>query len=308
MRDRTAVDTLRGYFYQFDYSMLSLLQLPSPDCSVAIECIEDIDIRTATEETAVQCKYYAATEYNHSVIKPAVMAMLSHFKMLKVANIPTVKYSLRGHFRAGQNKLTLPIDIVFLKQHLLTYREKKVERRHHDDLGVTDAELSEFSSQLAIDVNAAGFEHQYAEVIKQLRIAQKCTQFAAEYFYYNNALAMIRALSIEPDPTNRAITKKAFLEKIDSSSVLFNEWFVQRKGKKAHLAALRSEYFTDLNQSPFERFFSWKLTLNRSSEVISNTCCTHYQGSGRRRPGAMDNRRSAPISTFTGFLLMSWWR
>jgi hypothetical protein len=37
--------------------------------------------------------------------------------------------------------------------------------------------------------------------------------------------------------------------------VLFNEWFVRKKGEKAHFAALRKEYFSGLNLSPFERFF-----------------------------------------------------
>jgi hypothetical protein len=183
------------------------------------------------------------------------MAMLSHFKIGQAAKIPTVKYSLRGHFSSGQSKLIVPIDIAFLKQHLLTYRENKVERRHHEDLGVTDAELREFSSLLSIDVNAASFERQYEEVIKHLQAEHNCSQFAAEYFYYNSSLALIRELSIQQDAANRTISKRAFLKRVDSSSVLFNEWFVQKKGKKAHLTALRREYFADLNHSPFERFF-----------------------------------------------------
>jgi hypothetical protein len=56
-------------------------------------------------------------------------------------------------------------------------------------------------------------------------------------------------------PTSRTITKKAFIERSDTSGVLFNEWFVRRQGEKAHFAALRKEYFSILNQSPFERFF-----------------------------------------------------
>ena len=54
MIDRSAVDTIRGYFYQFDLSILSVLKLTSPDDSIEIECTEDIDIRTATEITATQ--------------------------------------------------------------------------------------------------------------------------------------------------------------------------------------------------------------------------------------------------------------
>lgn len=109
MTDRSAVDTIRGYFYQFDYSILSVLQLSDPDDSIAVECIEDVDIRTATEVTAVQCKYYSGTDYNHSVIKPAVRYMLSHFKAIRDKGKPVVRYSLRGHYSAGQDKLTLPM-------------------------------------------------------------------------------------------------------------------------------------------------------------------------------------------------------
>lgn len=255
MTDRSAVETIRGYFYQFDYSILRVLRLSDPGGSIAVECIEDVDIRTATEVTAVQCKYYSGTEYNHSVIKSAVRYMLSHFKAIRDDGRPVVRYSLCGHFRAGQHKLTLPIDVVFLKQHLLTYSEKKVERRHHDELGLSDADLAEFLSVLDVDINAASFETQFAQVIRELQTAYGCTPFTAEYFYYNNALALMRELLIQPLSANRTITKRAFLERSDTSSVLFNEWFVRKKGEKAHFAALRKEYFAGLNLSPFERFF-----------------------------------------------------
>jgi hypothetical protein len=255
MTDRSAVDTIRGYFYQFDHSILRVLQLSNPGDSIAVECIEDVDIYTATEITAVQCKYYFGTEYNHSVIKPAVRYMLSHFKAIRDEGKQVVRYSLCGHFNAGQHKLTLPIDVAFLKQHFLTFSERKVERRHHDELGLRDADLAEFLSVLDVDINAASFENQFAQVIRELQTAYGCTPFTAEYFYYNNALALMRELSIQPLPANRAITKRAFLERSDTSSVLFNEWFVRKKGEKAHFAALRKEYFTGLNLSPFERFF-----------------------------------------------------
>lgn len=255
MNDRSAVDTLRGYFYQFDLSILSVLRLVAVDDSIAVECTEDIDIRTATEETAVQCKYYASTDYNHSVIKHAVMYMLSHFKEVKRGTKSPVRYSIRGHYQSGQQKLVVPINVAFLKQHFLTYREKTIERRHHEELALTDADLEQFLTVIEIDINAASFEDQFAEVILQLQTAYNCTPFAAQYFYYNNALALIRELSIQQQSVNRTITKNVFLEKVDTSSVLFNEWFVQKQGKKAHFAALRREYFTDLNLSPFERFF-----------------------------------------------------
>jgi len=255
MKDRSAVDTIRGYFYQFDYSILKLLQLFDHNDSIALECIEDVDICTATEVTAVQCKYYSGTEYNHSVIKPAVMYMLTHFKAIRDEGKPVVRYSLCGNYKAGQHKLTLPIDVAFLKQHFLRYSERKVERCHHDELNLSDADLAEFLSVLDIDINAASFEDQFAQVIQELQTTYGCTPFTAEYFYYNNAIALMRELAIQPLLVNRTITKREFLKRSDTSSVLFNEWFVLKKGEKAHFAALRNQYFSNLNLSPFERFF-----------------------------------------------------
>lgn len=259
MTDRSAVDTIRGYFYQFDLSILSILQLTSPDESIEIECIEDIDIRTATEVTATQCKYYEKTEYNHSVIKNAVKHMLSHFKETLEGTKSKVLYSIKGHYFSGQDKLAAHIGVDFLKEHFLTYSEgkgtAKVTRHHHSELGLSDSELEEFLKRLTIDVRAKGFDDQYQQVLDLLQNICKASAFSSEYFYYNNALAAIRALSIQAEPADRTITQREFLAKIKTSTVLFNEWFVEKKGKKAHLASLRKEYFTELNVSPYERFF-----------------------------------------------------
>jgi hypothetical protein len=255
MTDRSAVDTIRGYFYQFDLSILSVLQLASLDDSVEIECIEDIDIRTATDITATQCKYYAKTEYNHSVIKDAVKHMVSHFKESLAGTKPKVLYSIKGHYASGQEKLDGGIDVEFLKKHFLTYTKEKVTYCHHIELGLSDAELEEFLKRLSIDVRAKEFDEQLREVVETLHAIFGGSSFSAEYFFYNNALAVIREMSINAAPADRSITKREFLARVNTSSVLFNEWFVEKKGKKAHLAALRKEYFTELNVSPFERFF-----------------------------------------------------
>ncbi len=258
MTNRSAVDTIRGYFYQFDLSILSILKLTS-DASVEIECTEDIDIRTATEITATQCKYYAKTEYDHSVIKDAVQHMVTHFNKSLSGTGPKFYYAIKGHFASGQGKLKSSIDVAFLKDKFLTYSKgkgaAKVTHYHHSELGLSDADLEEFLKRFTIDVSAKAFDEQYREILETIQSIFGGTLFSAEYFYYNNALAVIRELSIKAAPADRTITKKEFLTRIRTSEVLFNEWFVAKKGKKAHLAALRKEYFTELNVSPHERFF-----------------------------------------------------
>ena len=54
MKDRNAVSTLKGYFYQFDFSILQLLSLASMTDKVTIEGIEDVDITTIDNKLAIQ--------------------------------------------------------------------------------------------------------------------------------------------------------------------------------------------------------------------------------------------------------------
>ena len=255
MSNRSAVDTIAGYFYQFDHTILSLLKLADDGATVAVECIEDVDIDEADELTAVQCKYYAKTDYNHSVIKPAIMPMLTHFAGLRARGASAVKYRLWGHFGGGQQKLALPIDTDFLITHFLSYTKCKAARRHDTDLGLDDAALAQFLGLLVIDINASSSEDQFAEIIKLLQKQFNCSAFQAEYFYYNNALAVIRGLSTAADAANRTISRGDFLKRIDTSKVLFGEWFIARKGRSAYHRQLRREWFTELNVSPHERFF-----------------------------------------------------
>lgn len=253
--DRSAVDTLKGYFYQFDQSILKLLSLESPEDSVAIECLEDIDVQTATEVSAIQCKYYAKTEYNHSVIKDAVKHMLNHYKKVTIGEKQKINYQINGHYKSGHEKLPSTLDIVFLKKHFLTSRIDQVKYEHHISLGLSDEELEDFLACLKINIHSPEYENQFNQVIELLCSHFNSSKFSAENFYYNNSLRIIKDLSINTPEEKRRITKSSFLQKINTSNILFNEWFIKKKGAKAHFKSLQKEYFTFLNISPFERFF-----------------------------------------------------
>lgn len=259
MADRAAIDTIRGYFYQFDHSILQLLKLTNDTDTITVEGIEDIDISSATEETAIQCKYYSKSEYNHSIIAEPIRLMLTHFSEYKKGNAPKILYILRGHYKSGHHKLKLPIAIDSLKKNFLTFtstiKDVKTTFEHHVRLGLDDNQLNEFLKQLTIDVNAVDFDHQFTELIGLLKTQFACSDFTSEHFYYNNALRVIKELSIKKNCKSRTISKIDFIQAINTSQILFNEWFLEKKGRKAHFSNLRKEYFTSLNISPFERFF-----------------------------------------------------
>ena len=267
MTDRTAIDTIKGYFYQFDYAIAKLLELGQDADSIIIEGIEDVDIRTATEETAVQCKYYAKTEYNHSVIAKPIRLMLDHYKEVIKGTKQRVNYKLYGYFQSGQTKLILPIDSTFVKDHFLTYTENKLKHYHHTKLSLTDAELDDFISLLDIDISALEYQAQVSKISTLLMNQFDCKAFEAEHFFYNNALKVIKDIAVEGNKAKRKISKSAFLAKINFKRVLFNEWFVTYKGEAKLFAGLRSKYFTGLNTSPFERFFIIEVPITNYSRA-----------------------------------------
>lgn len=263
MKDRTAIDTIKGYFYQFDYTIAKLLELGNDTDTIIVEGIEDVDIDTATEKTAIQCKYYAKTEYNHSVIAKPIRIMLDHYKEVTNGTKQRINYKLYGYFQSGQNKLTLPIDSTFLKDHFLTYKVNKVKYYHHTKHSLTNTQLEDFISLLDIDISALEYQSQVSKISTLLTMQFGCTTFEAEHFFYNNALKVIKDIAIEDDITKRKISKLDFLKKIDFKRILFNEWFVTYKGKAKLFTELRTQYFTGLNTSPFERLFLIELpTIN----------------------------------------------
>lgn len=255
MSNRDATDTIKGYFYQFDYSISRLLELENIEDSITIEGIEDVDIKTLNEDTAIQCKYYAKTEYNHSVIAKPIRLMLNHFKDVKNGLKTSVKYYLYGHYKEGQDKLVFPITKDFLKEKYLMYTKDKIPHSHHTELGLTDKDLEDFLKKLTIDINAIDYNEQLEKILKLLEKQFICSRFEAEHYYYNNALKIIKEKATKDNVHDRKISKRELIEKIDNKQLLFNEWFVIYKGKQQLLSNIKREYFTNLNTSPFERFF-----------------------------------------------------
>ena len=84
---REAVDTIKGYYYQFDYFILKLLDEDNKEALICIEGIEDIDIENVDLKKSIQCKYYAKTEYQHSILKKPIRLMLEHYISNRKSNL-----------------------------------------------------------------------------------------------------------------------------------------------------------------------------------------------------------------------------
>ncbi len=263
MVNRDATDTITGYFYQFDKTILEILSQSNLNDAVEVEGVEDIDVHDGNETTAIQCKYYAKTEYNHSVIKHPITLMVKHFSGIDPAE-NTMRYHLYGHFKSGQDKLG-GINVDILKSKFLTYQKSKndgkggkikTEQRVYDELGLDDSSLQIFLDRLSLDINAPSFEDQSLEIVNKLESILKVTAAEAELYHYNSALKVIRDLSVQQDKKARVITKRTFIEKIKAQDEVFDSWYIRRKGRENYIKSIRKQRLSSgLNMDPFNRFF-----------------------------------------------------
>ena len=252
MKSRNANDTILGYFYQFDKTIIEILKQTDDNNIITVEGIEDIDVEKSNEIETIQCKYHEALEYNHSQIKKAIIFLLNDY----IKNLhENYKYTLYAYFKSGNEKLKLPLNIDYLKSNFLEYKEKGVEHKVYQELGIDNEKLENFIKVLNIELVDINYEEQKNNVIKLLIKQFDCTEIDAENFYYGNAINEIIKLAISSEITQRRISKKDFITRISKKEVLFNNWINEFMGRKNLLRKLRNDYFTYTNISPNERIF-----------------------------------------------------
>lgn len=231
MTKRAADATIKGYYYQFDTTILKLLELQTNADSITIEGIEDIDINTATEETTIQCKYLSKPRFINSAVREPITLMLEHFVNPETSN--NYNYVLYSHFEIEIQGNEPRIDLTKLKE-ILTYTEINVVKRYHTDNGITDAKLSAFLRQFKF-VFGKEFNTQQQEVIQKLKAKFNCSEFEADTLYYNNALRIVIDKAIRKNINERILSKADFINGINCSKKLFNEWFIRLRSKKEYL-------------------------------------------------------------------------
>lgn len=260
---RDAVDTIKGYYYQFNYSILCILEGNDED-EIIVEGIEDVDIVSGDEKVAIQYKYYSKTEYNHSVIAKPVRFMFKDY-MERTTKNNYISYKLYGTYESGQSKLVLPLTVEFVKEKFFTYTEKGGKHVLHNELVATDKQIEDFISRLVINVQAEEYESLEKSVIDKIVSLFSCSKVEAELYYYNNALRVIKELATSENEAERRIRKKTFVGRINNKKMLFDSWYLQFRSLNEFCNKIKKEYFTRINVAPLERYF-----LIECDEVIDD--------------------------------------
>ncbi|MFC5473514.1 DUF4297 family anti-phage-associated protein [Paraherbaspirillum soli] len=244
MTTRSANAPIKGYFYQFDHTIVQILSAASASAVVTVEGIEDVDLTEGGENVLTQCKYYEGTEYNHSVIKDAVIHMLRHFKDNGCTSGQDFSYRVYGYYKSGQEKLPADFDVEFLKKHLLTYKSEGVTHEVHAELVMSDAQLESFRQLLEINIRAMSYDDQQDEAMCLLRSQiPGCLQEDAEVFYYPNAINVIQSLAIKANLNDRKISKAQFIARVNRKDIVFSAWLLKKFGDEYYTREVKKKHF-----------------------------------------------------------------
>lgn len=267
-KSREAIDTIRGYYYQFDLTISQILSQENENNFIMIEGIEDIDITAIHEKKSIQCKYYEKSAYRHSLIKDAIVFFATHYSEVKSIPEKKIKYTLYGHYKSGHDALNDNLDVSFYKENFFTYKKYKKEDVNgvkkkvldevilkHEELSLSDEDILDFISLVKIDINGISFDDLQNKVLSQIGVFFNCPQVMADY-YYNNSLAVIRSLATQPLAKNRKITKSDFIKRISGTDKkIFNAWYFKIRGVQKYNKNIKQQIFKDNRNSDYFRIF-----------------------------------------------------
>lgn len=254
---------IKGFLYQFNKTLLEILN-SQEDSIITVEgIVEDVEIVTSAMMTAIQCKYHEANEsFTPSTIFKPLLQMMDHFHANGGANI---RYILFAHY-PNVSGVTQPNVGKVELQAALDSKNKDFEAHVARLRGTVnlDAFLARFSMEFG-----ATFDDLVTQVNTALRM-NGIPDGDIDTLAYPNALNMIAGLSVRHDPTERAITKRQFLEALKSiRKTAISRWTMALRTRKQLLDARRKQMKTQLDKNSRLRYFVVDAkTLNDYEEEI----------------------------------------
>ncbi len=295
---RQADSTIKGYLYQFNKSILEILNADD-DASITLEgVIEDIDIQLPNETFTIQCKYHSDSKFTVSSVAAPILEMVSHYNEC-VALGKSTQYILYAHYRENIEEF----DTVAFEKHITDTTSKELQLSYfHKIYKIPDTSIldlankskkSKSDKEKILNYYSSNrdslnncidwgefwkcFQYEQAEEFEELKekVVQKlCEQTdknTAEELYYPNAFSMVANISAKSDIKERTIDKQTFIDELKSKeSVLITKWMLAGVDKKKILQSKKKHLATqfDLNTSIRAFVFSERFLSINDNKII----------------------------------------
>lgn len=244
---RSAEYPIKGFLYQFNKTLLVILN-SADDVEITVEgIVEDIDVCTPGGTKAIQCKYHEAQKkFTLSMLYKPVLQMMDHHIHNQGANI---EYILYAHF--PNNSALHAISTQNLSAMLQTNNQGL--KRYTESLrGKID--VGEFSKRFTLEFGVSFDE--LVNTVQESFQANGIPKDDIDTLMYPNAMHMIGMLGSQHDRRKRIITKRQLLDNLRKiRSTVISRWTFGLKGKRGIFDARKKQLKAYLDANARQRYF-----------------------------------------------------
>lgn len=243
---READYSIKGFLYQFNLTLLKLLEDQNDSELIVEGIIEDIDLISDDNITAIQCKYHESKEkYKLSDLYKPILQMMVNFSKGSDKNIEYILYAffndeVHRQVKIGIDELNTMFNTVN-KDYICKYiskimppQDKKIEEiikkakiseaekgivvdyyKKNKDILSLNFDISNFNSKFKIILGKSFNE--LCEEIKSKMVDNNLSKEDVDDLFYPNAIQKIADLSINHDVELRKIKKKVLIRELKNN-------------------------------------------------------------------------------------------
>jgi hypothetical protein len=262
---RSANYTIQGFIYQFNKTLLEILE-NNEEAEITVEgIIEDIEVKSDVSTKAIQCKYHETKDkFTLSCIYKPILQMLDHYYENQKNNI---EYKLYAHFPNEKIGTLKELD----------------EKDINEIFKSTDKNLKKLIDKLKNKVNINAFCKQFTlefgpslndliAMVRKSLIVNEMPENDIDTLIYPNSIQVIADLSILPNPLKRKITKGELLKYLLSiKKTAISRWTMELKTLDKILKTRKLQLRENLSKNSRLRYFiiSEKSIENFNENIVN---------------------------------------
>lgn len=268
---RVADYTIKGFLYQFNLTLLEILNSRDDETITVEGIIEDIDIKSQDIITAIQCKYHETKgKYTLSDIYKPILQMMEHYSRNQGENI---RYVLHAYFSEEEPRIKLlnKNDIETMlntdnKDFVVKYISKIIEAKDDEIKDIVNksskttddknkifdyykVNLSTLTKKINLEAFLDRFEmrlgHSFEDICNKSKEKLKesdLSQQDIEDLFYPNSIQQIADLSILHNEEDRIVKKINFINSIkDKKKTAITRWTLELESYKSFMKRRRNQ-------------------------------------------------------------------
>lgn len=271
MTNRSASDKLIWYFYQFDRSILKILELENESDEITLEWYEDIDTETLTWWENIQVKYYTSKkiileDWSLSTDKEIGKSILQ----LLLTYLATWKKQLLLWYYHAQRAQTKIISLDEIKSIISNSREKITNEEQIEKINnLTDSEKQWFIDNFIIEIVDKDFDSQKLYIKNQIKINCWLSTNPEIEQYYSYWLTKISNLVCKLNENDRKISKWDFLSFLQNwKEELYNILLFKSLELEKYIKTIKKQHFHYWTIPKYERIFIIEIGQSTTIEEI----------------------------------------